>query len=931
MNENWYEKTAEQLEYRFNTNRASGLSRSALSKAKKKYGPNDIYPTPIGSFFDYVRKIQPDYASLLLLVAAAVAGIFNEPIAAGAIVAMLIINYVAILFIFIKSQRVLEGMAAYSLPTAKVMRDGKLLLLEMTELLPGDLIFLSAGDVVPADCRIISCNQFKVNEGGLFDGRYLVEKSHEDIHTFGLKYDTQTNMVFATTLVSSGDARCIVVATGKNTVASEMGKVGKIVTHENLKILDVLRRYSFGWGLVMILTVFFITVLNIFRNTGNGIFSIFLTGTSLAASSMAELFPIFGYIIIGCGIFAAMQRKRDINVGTLIKNAEKLDDLRSIDMLIVPKEGMMTSTDVHAEKIYTPGKLFSATDTDRVDQFRSVVYCGVISTGIYGAGLTALNEGHRNITPDEEALIRLAESLSLYNVTIDRNYPIIEHRPVGGASRFDTTLIRDSDGGYMAVCRGEIEEILNSCSYFTQGGAIYRMTTDDRLKFLGAASSIIRSSGKIAAFATHTTASNSLRLIGPIQSEMTFEGFIALREPIQNGVAQTIKRCRDSGIKVVMTTDRYTESDKYLAMSIGLISSDADILDHRRLETMSDSMIRASIPYYSMYCGINPAGISKIIDMAHAEGRKVGLLAGGINGALLLKKADVGFARSITISPRARKKGIDIRTRRDPAYSRISRSAGTFDSEALKLISDVVVSDADENGNGGFAAVVAALEYARSINKNIYRMLRYLIYTQLSRIFLTLISIFTGNFVLTPVQLLFGGLIIDFGAIIVSAFAKPSHDILSTQKREDKTIGINRYLGELRSVLYAIFQTVTIAVIPSVCRILGFVLSAEETSAITFIAFTLCQVVTLVELADNKSIFTANLRYTNIFAVFIVSIAAFITAGILDPHIGETFGIIRLSLKPALVCAAVPVINLAMHEIYKLLTSNFASKKEKKI
>ena len=156
MTESWYDKSLEQIEHRFEADRGRGLDREKAVRSRKKFGPNNIYPTKITKFFEYRKKMSTDYSSLILLVTAAIASIFDVPVAAGAIALMVILNHVAAIFTFVKAQRVLEGMEAYSLPTAKVLRDGKLALLDMRALVPGDVIFLSAGDIVPADCRIFA-------------------------------------------------------------------------------------------------------------------------------------------------------------------------------------------------------------------------------------------------------------------------------------------------------------------------------------------------------------------------------------------------------------------------------------------------------------------------------------------------------------------------------------------------------------------------------------------------------------------------------------------------------------------------------------------------------------------------------------------------------------------------------------------------------
>lgn len=925
MTESWYDKSLEQIEHRFEADRGRGLTRDKVAKIRKKVGSNNIYPTEIKNFFEYRKKMSTDYASVILLITAAIAAIFDVPIAAEAIALMVILNHAAAIFTFVKARRVLEGMEAYSLPTAKVLRDGKLSLLDMRALVPGDVIFLSAGDIVPADCRIFAADGLYINEGTLTGNVSSVRKDPNfAVFRPGLRPSEQLNMAFATTIVTAGNGRAMVVATGNSTIAAENGNLKPIVTHENLRILSKLRNYCRTWSLTMLLMIFVVVIAELFVKSAGlmvdkSIFDLVMTGLSLAAASMAELFTAFGYIVIGCGIFNAMKRRKDVNVGALIKNAEKLESLRELDCLIIPKDGMITQSHSHAEKIFIPRKLFSATDRDRLSNFRGTVLSGVISTGIYGAGLSNLNSSSRKITADEEALIELASELGLYNSNIDRSYPIIEHMPAGGASKFETTLTLDTDHRYMAVCRGDPEEILNACEYYSERAAIYRMTTEDRLEFFGAAQSLMRENYKVLALATGVTGYNNLQRIGSIQSDLTLEGFIAIREPLQPGIAQTVARARAAGIRVVMTTDRFTESDKYIAMSVGIIKDESEILTESRMLSMNRDLLRVNLPLYNMYCGIPAARLAELVDMMRADGKKVGLLAGGINGALLLKRADVGFAQAVTISPKANRAGIDIKSRQTPAYSRIVGAQGkTFDSEALKFISDVVVSDADDRGDGGFAAVISALEYSRSIYKSLLRVVRYLVTTQFARIFLTLGAIFVGVSTLNPVQLCYGGLIIDFAAVVCAAFSKPPHDALSI--RDDAEQALDKFwIVNLRPILFALFEAVMILLLPTIVNLIGSSLKPDEYMTICFISFTICQLINLTEYASDRSIFAANLRLNIIYSLFILALIGTIAVGLLFPAAGEVLGIVKLGLIPSICCAAVPLLMLGLHELYKII------------
>lgn len=916
--EAWYNQTVEQVEKKFDTDKGRGLTRAAYAKSRREHGKNNVYTKKNG---DLKRLIPTDYAALLLIVALIAASVFDVPLATSAILFMLIINYAAAVFTYFKAQKVLDGMVEYSLPTAKVVRDGKLMLVDMRALVPGDVVCLGAGDVVPADCRLTSSDGLYINESPLTGARSSVFKDADFTHfTETLSIENQKNMAFATSIVTAGTARAIVVATGDKTAARLLDKVRPLATHENLKILQTLKKYCSVWSLSMLALVFVITVINLFAPNSPGVFNAFLTGISLAVAAMSELYVTFGYIIVGCGVFGAMKRRRDVNVGAIIKNAEKIADLKELTTLIVPKDGVITSSHSVVDKIYVSRTLYSATDVDRVERIRSTVLAGVISTGIYGAGLTSLSESSRKITPEEEAIIDVAQSLGLYNSNIDRSHPIIEHMPSGGASKFETTLTVDSDTRYMAVCRGDAEAILNACEYYVENGRIFRMTTEDRLEFLSVATSLTKSSYRVVAMGSGVTGYNNLQRIGSIQSDLTFEGFFAVREPLNTGIAQTISRLKSSGIRVIMATDSWAENDKYIAMSVGIIENENGILSGANADTMHEDLLRTNLPLYGMYVGVSKPQLARIVKMMRDDGERVGLLTGGISGALLLKSADVGFTQSITISPRAKRSGIDIRSRQTPAYSRIA-GRGSFESEALKLISDVVISDADDQGGGGFSAVVSALEYSRTVYKNLLRMVRYLTTSQLARVFITLGSLIVGVSALTPVQLIFGGLMVDFAAILASAFARPSHNVLSQKDNAERLLE-HPLMMNVRATLFALTEALLVLLIFPTLNSLGFTISAAEFSSTAFITFTVCQLITFASLASEKSVFRPGVRVSASYTLFGAGIVIFITLAMLIPSLGNIFGVTPLSLPAIVASAVVSLLTLALNEIYKIVAGS---------
>ena len=283
--------------------------------------------------------------------------------------------------------------------------------------------------------------------------------------------------------------------------------------------------------------------------------------------------------------------------------------------------------------------------------------------------------------------------------------------------------------------------------------------------------------------------------------------------------------------------------------------------------------------------------------------------------------AEIGVHKNVL----CQKSGIDIRSRQTPAFSRIA-GGSTFDSEALKFISDVVVSDADEKGRGGFAAVVSSLEYARTIYKNLLRMVRYLTTTQLSRIFIVLGALLLGTTALTPIQLVVSGLVLDLGVILASAFARPPYNALKL--RDDAEDALKKPIElSVRSVLFALFTALCVLGIKPVCTLFGAPLSASQFTAAAFTAFILCQLITFAELAAERSIFLPGMRLSVSYLVVAIVSAGFLALMFGVPSLGAIFGIVPLPVSGIVGVITAAALTLGVNEIYKAVAAHAEKKK----
>lgn len=922
MSEKWYDKTVEQIESKLNTSTGRGLSQKTAFKRKRHFGANIIYPIPKGSFRSYLKHIVTDFTSILLIITAIIAAVFETNINSAVIIGILILNYGLAIFSYVKAQRILESMGDFALPSAKVIRDGRLYLIKQEDLVPGDIIHVSAGDIIPCDARLFDSDELNVLEVNLTHVTHAVEKDAKFIDYRDISPSQQKNMLFASTIVTKGLGKAIVCGTGEDTLVCVMEMNTPIVSHENLSVVGILKKYCSVWSLVMLAFVFTLTVLDlIIGDVSRGLFDIFFTGLSLAVASMSEFYMAFGYIVIACGIFGAVKRFKDINSGAMVKNTAKLEKLKDITCLVVPKEGAFSIKNMRVERIYANNNVYSLSDYKFIDNCMQVIKYALISTGLYGRDkLVQNNLKNENIyTAEEDSIIHIADKFNLYNVELEKNYPIIEHVPLSDSSMFETTLVNNM-GTYVVSVRGEIHKILENCRYYCENGNIYPLTNEKRNDIKISASLITREAYRVIGVASKTTIHKTLSRLDACQTDLTFEGFMAVREPMLKGAAKNISKCQSAGIKVIMLCEDISENNRHLAESLGIAHDYTDVINKHELMHMKDGLFRANIPIYRVYEGLTTAQKRMLIQYLKDSGEVVGFLGRELDEIVLLKDCDVSFAQSMTVSVKAGRKGVDLTSRSMPLQMKDSKYSSKGRCEAVKFLSDVIISEADKVGHGGFNAIVDALMYSKVIYKNLLRVIKYLITVQSARLFMILYSVLFHDILLTPIQILFSGLLIDFAAVIIIGFEKPSNDILK-QKIDTETRLRHPLTHNMQCVVFGLFWAVITIIM---VRLLGYFYipnTMSEFISATFISFVLAQIITLNENMKERSLFIPNVKINGVYLITFISVAAIIILGIIYPRFGLLFGIVEINLITWGAVIAIPLCMMILYEIYKALVN----------
>jgi Ca2+-transporting ATPase len=784
----------------------------------------------------------------------------------------------------------------------------------------GDLICLSAGDIVPCDGRLIEDNNLVVLESGITAASAPVQKDSSYQNIRNILPHEALNLVYASTIVRSGHGKAIACRCGKDAYVCTVGKNKSAVSYDKLEIFDTLQRLSFGITLAAIALTFFLTVLNMLPafNRFDALDGL-LYALSYGCAAMTEFYAIFGYILVAVGVFGSLNQKRKICTGALIKNTEKLDKMRKVTTVLLPPEAVLSQQDISLDCLYL------ACEDDRsceIGEFTfdpiyvNLLRYAVISTGLYGHRLIDLNLSGDNVySCQEDAIIRAAKNCGCYNRELHEEYPMREHLPKGEFCPFETTLIRIGQENRVVV-RGNSDQILSLCtSYRTKDGRLCKMSQVDRSRFSTIAIQMMREKGTVLAVATNYSVYNTLIRLSDTLSGMTFEGFLGFNEPLLPGVYQTVQRLQNAGIQVKLFTDDFSERNIQLARMIGIWKEEdpTRLCDREELEQMGDRVFLSRQKEIVLFQNMNAKSEKKVITLMQQAGEKVAFLGQNFEEIVALRQADVSYTQSLTLSDRFVRKKND--TERLPLSVSKAGDGAPGGCDALRFVSDVIVSVVSKQDSfGGLNAVAASIERAKVIYRNIERLLTYLLTVNASRLLLLLWIFFTGTTILTPVQLLISGLIFDLGAVMIIAFEKPDRDILLQKNKSFWTK--SPLAANLSGLITGVFLGILLILTGTLLQ-KGGIVSKETVCTPIFAALLFSDLIILLESGREKKLICGNLVLSNMFLTSFLCMLLLFVIGLLFPTVGSLYGVFRTRPWAYLGSFAVVLILLLFLELQK--------------
>ncbi|MGM9636657.1 MAG: cation transporting ATPase C-terminal domain-containing protein [Eubacteriales bacterium] len=920
MTKRWYDLDAAETARQTDTDLRTGLSSEEARKRLEANGLNTVFPLPTYSFWEDMRKTSVSTLTILLALTCVLSALFNKDLQSLILILLLGVNYLTLIVSYVKAKRILSGMGHAALPTAKVVRDGRMTLVRQEQIAVGDLICLSAGDIIPCDARLIEDNNLIVLESGITGAEGPVRKDSEYRNIRNIPPHEALNMVYASTIVKSGHGKAIACRCGKDCYVCSVGKNKAAVSYDKLAVFNKLRKLSYFITLAAILLTFLLTVMNMLPALRRfDALTGLLYALSFGCGAMSEFYAIFGYIIVSVGVFSSFNQSGRLCTGVLIKNAEKLSDMGKLTTLILPTEAVVAESDMHLNCIYLDvdsDRPYEVTPLGFDPVCSEILRLAVVSTGLYDQRLLSLTAAGDNMyTCEEEAILRSAKKNGLYTHELDEEYPLREHLGKSEYCPFETTLVRQGAENRVIV-RGAADQILAACtSYRDMAGNIHKMNGMIRSRLSTIAAQMMRERGTVVGIATNYSFFSTLVRLSDTLSGMTFEGFLGFSEPLLPGVTKTVEKLRSAGIRVVLFTPDKSERNAALAGILGIVSDEAgQITDRAEIERMGEGVLATRLDRLALYQNMDPRTAGRVISLMQKQGEKVGYLGQKFEEIVTMRQADVCYTQSMTLSDRRKSR----KKRADDADLPISVSKAGDGApggcDALRFVSDAIVSViTGKDSTGGLNAVCASIERARMIYRNINRLFTYLLTVNITRLLLLLWTFFSGNILLTPVQMLTCGLLFDLAAVMIIAFEKPDRDILAKGKsgRQNRTSAAN-----FHAMLSGLFFGICLILSGSVLTSLGLV-SASTVCTPVFLSVLIASHLILLESGKERSLFAGDVSFSNMLSFAVLSILALVGFGLFFPVFGGFFGIYRLPVPAYVAVLIPPILLLLFTELFK--------------
>jgi Ca2+-transporting ATPase len=817
------------VEEALNTDLSSGLSEEEVKKRRKQYGYNELEEGEKQSAILLFLSQFKDFMVLVLLAATLISGLLGEYIDAIAIIAIVIVNGFLGFFQERKAEKSLQALKELSAPQVTVLRDGNWIKIPSKELVPGDIIKFASGDRIGADVRLIEAKSLEIEESALTGESLPVQKHTDPLNpNDNLGIGDLENMAFMGTMVTRGSGVGVVCATGMKTA---MGQIADLLQSAETMETPLQRRLE-QLGKILIVAALLLTVLVVVLGVlqGNDLYTMFLSGVSLAVAAIPEGLPAIVTVALSLGV------QRMIKKNAIVRKLPAVETLGCASVICSDKTGTMTQNKMTVTHLWSGGKIWAVDGVGYEPKGSFYLKDKPISVSNEKVLQQMLIFGmlcnHAEIKqkkgefiidgdPTEGALLVAAMKAGFDRATLLKQFEIVHEFPFDSSRKMMSVIVKDKAGKQFVVTKGAPDVLLGKCQL---------ILWDERAQYLS------ENTKQTVQTAINDLASQALRTIAigykPIphntvilheteaEKDLIFIGLQGMIDPPRPEVKQAVKECREAGIKTVMITGDHVITAKAIARQLGILTGKSKVLDGKALSDMSVDELEEVVEDVSVFARVSPEHKLKIVKSLQNRGHIVAMTGDGVNDAPAIKAADIGVAMGIT--------GTDV----------------AKEASSLVLLDD------------NFATIKAAIKEGRNIYENIRKFIRYLLASNVGEILVMLIAMLMGlPLPLVPIQILWVNLVTDGLPAMALGLDQPEDDVMKRKPRSPKEGVFARGLGWKVISRGFLIGVVTLAAFMTVYKDPSNLAYAQT---VAFATLVLAQLIHVFDCRSEKSVLSRN-------------------------------------------------------------------------
>ncbi|MBL8050069.1 MAG: cation-translocating P-type ATPase [Anaerolineales bacterium] len=790
----------------------AGLTTDEVEKRLAHYGPNQLHEASRPGFLSLLWRQLRSFVVILLIIASVISALLGDYIEAIAIMLIVVLNAVLGIVQEQRAEQALAALKKLAAPDAQVIRDGVRSAVPSYNLVPGDIVFLEAGNFIPADLRLLEAVNLQVEEASLTGESLPVHKNAATVLDKQVPIGDRKNTAFMGTVVTYGRGRGVVTDTGMRTQLGLIATMLQNVETEETplqKRLDGLGKSLSIVSLILVAVVFVVSLINnttiselftspaqYFENYIEQITEVFIVAISLAIAAVPEGLPAVVTISLALGMREMIQRH------ALIRKLSSVETLGSATVICSDKTGTLTQNEMTVTRIWADGQFVHVTgtgytptgefqidnkkiNTDNYPAILSTLWLGLLNNDsmIETTGENESTKTYRIVgDPTEGSLLVAAAKAGAIHLDIKEAYPRENEIPFDSDRKRMVTIHnvhetnanelspfhahgKQHKGFDLVAVKGAPDIVLNLCTkYLSMDGEANDLTAETQNRIIAANDAMTKDALRVLGFAYRVeddVPDNPEQInTEELEKDLIFVGLVGMIDPPRIEVKPALENARHAGIRTVMITGDYPNTAKAIAESIRLLRPGKNVLTGAQLDAMDDTQLITAIKDTDVFARVSPEHKMRIVDALQANHEVVAMTGDGVNDAPAIKRADIGIAMGIT--------GTDV----------------------AKGTADMVLTD------DNYASIVAAVEQGRIIYSNIRKFVFFLLSSNIAEIMIIFLAILAGlPAPLTAIQILWLNLITDGAPALALAMEKGDPDIMDQKPRAKDEPIVNRTMA----------------------------------------------------------------------------------------------------------------------------------------